>query len=238
MLPITHCNPARPWVAGVDACRGGWIAFKIDLKSRTTSVELIDLPSLLRNMPEDLAALAVDIPIGLNDGPRKCDQAARKLLGRPRASSVFSAPCRASLFSPDHTSASATNRQMTGKGLSLQAWGIASKIKQVDDAISPECQDRVFEVHPEVCFWALAGKRPMIYSKKTENGAQERLAFLRSVFPGMEGHLQNRPPRVKRDDLLDAAVAAWSALNIWSAAARRVSEPELDERGLKTTIWY
>jgi predicted RNase H-like nuclease len=51
-------------------------------------------------------------------------------------------------------------------------------------------------------------------------------------------HLQNRPPGVAKDDLLDAAVAAWTALRISNGEARRVCDPEQDEKGLETTIWY
>jgi len=45
---------------------------------------------------------------------------------------------------------SAANRRTTGRGLSQQAWGIAPKIKEVDDAITPESQQWAFEIHPEV----------------------------------------------------------------------------------------
>jgi predicted RNase H-like nuclease len=74
------------FVAGIDGCRGGWIAFKVELPSLATSFELIELPAILRNKPPDLAYLAIDIPIGLLDGSRACDKAARKLLARSRAS--------------------------------------------------------------------------------------------------------------------------------------------------------
>src|SRR5258705_13925476 len=125
------------FVAGIDGCRGGWVSFKVDLSSLNTSVELIDLSSILKGKPDDLAMLGIDIPIGLLDGSRACDKAARKLLGQPRGTSVFAAPCRASLSESNHAAASATNRRITGRGLSQQAWGITSKIKQVDDAIAP-----------------------------------------------------------------------------------------------------
>jgi len=46
-----------------------------------TTVEVIELPSLLKNRPSDLACLGIDIPIGLLDDSRACDKAARKLLG-------------------------------------------------------------------------------------------------------------------------------------------------------------
>jgi predicted RNase H-like nuclease len=32
------------FVAGIDGCRGGWVAFNVDLASSKTSVELLDLP--------------------------------------------------------------------------------------------------------------------------------------------------------------------------------------------------
>lgn len=81
-------------VAGVDGCRAGWVAFKVELRTRATSLEVIDLPAWLRERPPDLACVAIDIPIGLLEGPRACDKAARKLLGQPRGSSVFPAPRR------------------------------------------------------------------------------------------------------------------------------------------------
>jgi predicted RNase H-like nuclease len=122
--------------------------------------------------------------------------------------------------------------------LSQQAWGIAKKVKQVDDVITPQSQKWVFEVHPEVCFWALAGKRPMPHRKKTHAGVGERLELLRSVFPDIERPLQNRPRGVGKDDLLDTAVAGWTALRILKHEARRVCEPQRDTNGLAVTIWY
>jgi predicted RNase H-like nuclease len=226
------------FVAGVDGCRGGWVAFKVNLPDHATSVEVVDLPAWLRERPPDLACLGIDIPIGLVEGPRACDKAARRLLGQPRGTSVFVAPCRAALSAKNHAAATATNLRMTGRGLSQQAWGIASKIKEVDDAITPECQRWAFEVHPEVSFWALAGGRPMVRGKKSKAGTEERLELLRIVFPNIQQHLQNRPTRVGNDDLLDSAVAAWTVLRIWRGEARTVCAPERDVNGLESTIWF
>lgn len=53
------------FIAGVDGRRGGWVSFKVDLTSLDTSVELIDVPSILRNKRDDLAILAIDKPVGL-----------------------------------------------------------------------------------------------------------------------------------------------------------------------------
>ena len=130
------------FVAGADGCRApqGWVCFNVNVTSLATSVVVIELRSLLNNRPSDLAFLGIDIPIGLLDGSRACDKAARKLLGQPRGAAVFPAPCRATLTAKNHTEANAINRQKTGKGLSQQAFGIAPKIKQVGDAITPESQ--------------------------------------------------------------------------------------------------
>jgi len=226
------------FVAGVDGCRAGWVSFKVDVTSLATSVEVVDLVESVRNRPSDLACFGIDIPIGLLDGSRACDNAARRLLKRPRGSSVFPAPCRAALQAQTYKEASAVNRQRTGRGLSQQAWGIAPKIKEVDDAITPNCQQWAFEVHPEVCFWALNAKRPMANNKKTKEGAAERIALLQPVFSEIERHLAKRPPHVGTDDLMDAAVATWTALRRHRNEVESVCSPELDEKGLLATIYY
>lgn len=227
------------FIAGVDGCRGGWIAFKVDLTAHhATSVEIIDLPSWFRQRPPSLACVGIDIPIGLLDGPRQCDKAARRLLGQPRGTSVFAAPCRGALSSKDHASATATNLRTTGRGLSQQAWGIIPKIKQVDDAITLDSQRWAFEVHPEVCFWVLNQRRPMKHNKKTREGVAERLDLLRRAFPEIERHLAKRPLRVGADDLLDAAAAAWTALRWHRKEAECVCTPEHDKRGLAINIHY
>jgi predicted RNase H-like nuclease len=226
------------FVGGADGCRAGWVLFKVEVTSLATSVEVVDLPNMLKNRPTDLAWLGIDIPIGLLDGSRACDNAARKLLGQPRGSSVFPAPCRAALAAKNHAEASEINRQKTTRGLSQQAWGIAAKIKQVDDGITPECQQWAFEVHPEVCFWALNGKRSMAHNKKREAGSNERVGLLSPVFPEIHRHILNRPSGVAKDDLLDAAAAAWTALRLHEGNALHVSDPERDEKGLAVTICY
>jgi predicted RNase H-like nuclease len=226
------------FVAGVDGCRAGWIAFKVELPSLVTSVEVVDLSALLPNRPSDLAFLAIDIPIGLLDGSRACDKAARKLLGQPRGTSVFAAPCRAALVAKTHAEASAINQKKMGTMLSLQSFHFGPKIKQVDDAMTPDSQQWAFEVHPEVCFWALNGERPMVNKKKKKAGFSERLDLLSPIFLEIQRHLSNRPSGVAKDDLLDAAAAKWSALRRYRGEASCVCTSERDEKKLEVTICY
>jgi predicted RNase H-like nuclease len=44
--------------------------------------------------------------------------------------------------------------------------------------MTPELQQRVVEVHPEVSFWAMAGKQPMQHKKRRQAGYDERAALL------------------------------------------------------------
>jgi predicted RNase H-like nuclease len=228
----------RSIVAGVDGYPGGWVCFQVDIASRSTDVQLLDLPAALLNRPLGLAAVAIDIPIGLLDGSRSCDRAARKLLGPVRGCSVFSAPCRAALLARDYQEACEMNRQRTGRKLSQQAWCICPKIRVVDHAISTASQQWAFEVHPEVCFWAMNDRIPMAHGKKTQEGKAERLTLLTKHFPAIKDHVLHRPPRVGVDDLIDAAAAAWSALRIYDGTAQCVWQAERDDRGLEVAIRY
>ena len=227
------------FVAGIDGCRAGWISFHVELPTKTTSIEIIELSGLLRGRPKGLAAMAVDIPIGLLDGPRACDRAARRLLGHPRGSSVFSPPCRSAIQSGTYEDACKANHLRTGKKISRQAWGIAAKIKEVDEAMTPGVQNWTFEVHPEISFWAMNGRKPLRHGKKSPEGRAERLALLRECFPNIDRHIV--PPRhrgVGIDDVLDAAAAAWTALRHTQGLAEHVCASEVDSVGLAATIWY
>ena len=229
---------SESWVAGVDGCPAGWVAFKLDLRTRESQVEVVDLQSWLRSKPNNLAILGIDMPIGLLDGPRPCDGAARKLLGSPRSSSVFAAPCRAALDSVPHTRASEINRNTTGKGLSIQAWAIAPKIKEIDEILEPGHQTWVFEVHPEVSFWRMNGRKPMAHAKRRFAGREERRFILSQEFPELGRHMGNRPTGVGVEDLFDAAAVAWSALRLWEGAAESVCTPVHDARGVRVAIHY
>jgi predicted RNase H-like nuclease len=225
------------FVAGVDGCKAGWVWFKLYDSGRTEH-GLVDLPAVLRERPDGLSALAIDIPIGLMDGPRTCDGAARRLLGSPRASSVFSAPCREALSAEGYFSACDANEARTGKRLSQQSWAIARKIKEVDDAISPSIQEWAFEVHPEVCFWHIAGKRAMAHGKKSSAGRSERIKVLSDYVPSIGEHVASKHKGVAADDLLDAAVAALSAQRWHEGKVSRVCKSQRDARGLRVEIVY
>jgi hypothetical protein len=64
----------------------------------------------------------------------------------------------------------------------------------------------------------------------------KRLAALMPIFPAPLPCKSSASRR--KDDLLDAVAAAWTALRILKGKARRVCEPEQDSKRLMAGIWY
>jgi predicted RNase H-like nuclease len=97
--------------------------------------------------------------------------------------------------------------------LSIQSFSIFAKIREANQTITPELQDWCFEIHPEICFWALAGG-PMVHPKRRPAGYNERRDLLEAAT-GLS--LPDRAvafawaKSAQPDDLLDALVAAWTA---------------------------
>src|SRR5205823_59079 len=130
----------------------------------------------------DAVAIGVDIPIGLTSGPlRACDFLARRAIGR-RGASVFPAPIRPVLSCADYRSALTACRVAIGKGMSVQAFNIVAKVREVDELMTPDLRARVHEVAPELSFKIAAG-RDLVHAKRTPEGFEERRAILRSVLP-------------------------------------------------------
>ncbi len=188
------------------------------------------------------SVLAVDIPIGLPEaGPRACDREARRMLGRPRGSSIFPAPVRSVLACGTYREACARHRSADGRALSRQAFNILPKIREVDSAVrrDPRLHERVFEVHPELSFAAWNGGRPMRHNKTTPQGRRERERLIATRWPGQRGALARALGRGgwSPDDLNDALAVLWTAERIARGVAIRVpQEPESDAEGLGMAI--
>ena len=229
------------WTAGVDGCPAGWCVVYLAPQTQEPVIRLcpdFDAVLTLRPRPN---LIAIDIPIGLLDrrqvGGRECDRLARRRLPG-RASSVFSPPVRGLLGATRYS-------QVRGHGLSIQAFGIMTKIREVDRLMSPGLQERVYEAHPELAFRSLAGA-PMRHNKKTPAGREERLRALERLasFRTVRALLDTLAARYRRsqvglDDCLDACVLAWLAGRIGTGAAQRLpAQPPLDAKGLRMEIWY
>lgn len=228
-------------VLGIDGCRGGWFRVALTLPVlRVDCALLADTTAVLQDVRAADLAL-IDMPIGLPPGrePRECDRAARALLGRPRAASVFPVPARAALSAPDYVSANRINREHTGRGLSRQAWNIAGRIAAIDAALreDPNLAGRLLESHPEVCFASFNGGLPMQHYKGTMAGATERRRLLAGMLPALSRLLSealaNHPRRLlAADDILDAAVLALTATAGPDGLTRLPTAPPRDACGL------
>ena len=65
-----------------------------------------------------------------------------------------------------------------------------------------------------------------------------RKACSLSPLNDIQRHVDGKPQGVRKDDLLDAAAAAWTALRRHRGGAVCVCLPERDEKGLMMSIWY
>lgn len=248
-------------IVGVDGCKAGWIAVRRDPGAAPSAAVFPSFAALLDALPAD-ATVAVDMPIGLPDvsqkGGRGPEALVRPLLGN-RQSSVFAIPSRAALYAHTdgfttveawhaaHRRASEVAKATSDppRGVSIQAFGIFAKIREIDAVLiaRPELRRRVFESHPEVAFCRLNGGQAMRLPKKFKGavnpaGMAERKALLcRHGY--VSGFLDRTPPRgAAADDFLDAAAMMLIAGRIAGGEARPFPDPPLaDSFGIPVAIW-
>jgi predicted RNase H-like nuclease len=228
---------------GVDGCRGGWIAIALSEAGEASHVEAASIAEVALHYPA--ALILVDIPIGLRDcerEERRCDVEARAKLGA-RSSSVFPAPCRPALTHSDYAGASAENQRRTGRRLSKQSFAIAPRILDVEEYLRRNWATGpvIREMHPEVCFWGLAG-RPMVHAKRTDEGAEERIAVLARHLPSapqiVDAASSAFRKTARRDDVVDALVGAVTARLGAESLRTLPGTPERDSRGLRMEMVY
>lgn len=194
-------------VAGIDAARKHWVGVTSDL--RTYAATTIDALLAAADADGVLDVVAIDIPIGLPlNGPRRADICARTAIG-PRASSVFGTPPREMLLAPSYAEAGEVSRRLTGNGISQQSWAMREKILEVDTVVRGH-QRTIIEIHPEVLFATLAN-HPLRSRKSTWAGFRERLALLAREGIALPDDLGSVGHIAAPNDVLDAAVASWSA---------------------------
>ncbi len=235
-----------PTVVGVDGCRDGWFYFRSDSGVISSGIA-VDFARLLEGLPPG-SRVFVDIPIGLIDSGsdgRECDRLARRALGSPRASSVFSAPAFPVLAATSYDEAKSKSFEATEKMLSRQAFAIVPKIKEVNEYLATNRNSPVVvrEVHPELCFWGLNGKVAMQHAKKKRAGYNERLELLQKLLPNAQDLVQkpldkHRRSAVARDDIIDALVALITGCTTDDQLLSLPDKPPLDSHGLAMEIVY
>jgi predicted RNase H-like nuclease len=239
-------------IASADGCKGGWVVAIADGWPCKESPRLLICKNFAEVVSEtkSCSATVVDMPIGLPAGPpadeghRQCDKDAREKLGRHGWNRVFLVPPRRTLEAQSLVEFQSSHASLLNCGAGLPVWGIVSKLKEVDQAMTPALQDRIYEFHPELVWWRLSGHT--LSSKHGAAGIIERLEILREMIPTLDrlhewdgakslGH-------AKIDDLLDALVGLPVAGGIASTPQTSwrlpEKEPKRDERGLRMEMWY
>jgi predicted RNase H-like nuclease len=200
-------------------------------------VSAITVAATLDGLP--LAGVTgIDMPLGLlGAGWRDADRLARRALGR-RGVTVFAIPPRPVWECVTYAEANRVCRAATGKGFSVQAWGLRRKIAEADAfrrrAPAAPSGARLYEVHPELAFAALAGA-PLPDSKHTRAGLAARRALLAAAGIALPARIAG----AAQDDLLDAAAVAWSARRIAAGQAVVVANPaQRADDGTEIAIRY
>jgi len=243
--------------AGLDGCRSGWVAAIACAPSPNRAV---DPPSTRLQRFDKLAEVvawaeargrpivAVDVPMGLpgRAGPRACDRAARRELGR-RWMSVFAPPDRELLglhFVAAREVVRARRRaepDAVHRVMTHQTMNIAPKVAEADRVLraDPGRQAWLIEAHPELSFQELAGVR--LAGKRDAAGARRRRELIGRTFPDSSRRLAEAvwPPRaVAAADLLDAYAALWTALRFrrGQGSYRELGDGTRDAHGLLQRI--
>lgn len=248
-------------VAGLDGCKAGWIAVVAEPNRPAHACVVARFADLVARLPDD-SVFAVDMPIGLpaftRHGGRGPEVLVRRLLGE-RQSSVFSIPSRAAVYAADedfttierwyeaHREASRVARETSDppRGVSIQAFGIFSKIRELDRLLieRPQLRERIIESHPEAAFWRLNGGKAMALAKKIKGrvnpaGMDERKTLLAAC--GHEPSFLALPPPsgAAEDDFLDASAMMLVARRFAQGEAVSFPDPPgIDDFGNPIAIW-
>jgi predicted RNase H-like nuclease len=224
-------------VLGADVCSRGWVG-ATTAPGGTQAYFGRTIGDLVTAVEADgrIDVMAIDIPIGLPDNSiRRADELARAAAGH-RWQSVFMTPVRDALLAGDHVTAVAINRRLAGTGVSRQAYGLRSKIFEVEAWVR-DCGRTVVEAHPEVCFATMAGS-PLTTRKKTWAGAEQRRKLLDGNGVRLKADLGMAGEMAAVDDILDAAATLWTARRLVTGEARSMPEsPEVFSDGIECAIW-
>ncbi len=208
---------------GIDGCRAGWFFSLVNDRNEVGILlfkKIKDGLSLL----EDAGVVYIDMPIGLvqqKDEVRTIDENIRTELDNAFRSSVFTIPCKQAVYAANYKEASKINKEVLGKGISIQAWNICAKIKELDIFLEEHTQLKniMKEAHPELSFQRINGN-PLNHKKKTAEGKVERMLILESQFEGITKIYKNfRKKFLKKDvaddDILDSLVLAFEKKDLW-----------------------
>jgi predicted RNase H-like nuclease len=243
------------WLAGVDGCKGGWIAAFVRPSGQEGAIRIFPHFWQLLEAPEAPVVIAVDIPIGLPSragrGGRAAERSARALLKR-RCPSVFSVPSRRAVYAEVGPFKNSNEKEAARKRASIvaeetsdpprkiaiQSFSIFPKIREVDQIMQSRPRRHIREIHPEIAFWLMNGNAEVAESKKTKIGAELRKELLLKWKLPKTLVQSDAPKGSNHDDLLDALACAAIARRLHSGDAKPLPDPPCrDELGIPMAIW-
>lgn len=206
-------------VAGADVWKGRWVVVVLEDGLTPRAFVELNIEAVVAKLP-NAAAIGIDMPIGLPAAGerRPADLEARDFV-RARRNSVFFTPCAELLEKETAAEANVLAKARGWPGLAAQSFALKKQILAVQPQAAAD--ERIWEVHPEVSF-AEAHGGTLEWPKSTWNGISLRREILESegiVLPADLGP----GGAANVADVLDAAIAAWSAKRI--AAGEKKSLP-------------
>jgi threonine dehydratase len=253
-------RPANTWLAGVDGCKGGWVAVFAQPDGKVLPPRVATRFADIAFGEERPAIIAVDMPIGLPEqspaGGRLAEREVRALLG-DRKSSVFRIPSRRAVeasVAPEPAddrerffAACAIARETSDdrKCFAKQGFYILDKVAEVDAFLREDGGDRgrVFETHPELAFVMMNGGAPLAMPKKVKSRVHPPGLDLRRqllVRAGVDAGIaaMKAPKGTGDDDLIDALACLVTARRLFRREARSYpQDPPRDAFGLPMAIW-
>lgn len=229
---------------GIDVCKGKWVA--VALTENSFEANKFDSIEEICNRYENADSIIIDIPIGLPEtiNDLRPEAEARKYL-KGKASSIFNVPCRQSVYIQDYKSANEKNKEILGKGISIQSFGICSKIREVDEFLnkSPKWKNKLLEGHPEICFSILNNVEAVLESKIKPEGQQKRLELLKRYYSKsdlvIQKYSKDTPARKKLDDVIDAlCLAVIGETGLKNSFETIPKAPMEDVRGINMQMIY
>lgn len=129
--------------------------------------------------------------------------------------------------------------------MSRQGFNLFPRIREIDALLRarPDLVPRVFEVHPELAFWSLNGRKPLPEPKKVKSRpyapglALRRGLLTKAGLP--RALIEAAPPRgAGADDLIDALAGLTVALDLATGGGQSFPDPPgRDAHGLPVAIW-
>ncbi len=236
MSPQRGPNLPYKLVAGVTPVRSKWLVASAKMAGSTFAPEdprVYDTFREVVDMRPPFASIVVNAPIGFREdnakGPRRCDFEARVLLDK-RGRFLRKTPTRETLQ---------RGYALPEDRLDAITLMLMPSFVEVFNEMSAYRQRVVYEGTPELSFYQLNAEKPLLYSKHSIEGREERWSLLIKRINGIERVLDAQLKGVSTEHLTDAAMLLVTARRVLAHAAKRIPvHPEWDSEGLRMELVY